>query len=249
MLRVFCLVFSAILISSCASTSNKDEERAALHLKIGTALLNQGQYPAALSELLKAEKLDPTNPIVQNNLGLSYFVRDRLDLAEKHIRKALSLQPKYTDARNNLGRLLIEKKNYSDAIKELKLASQDLTYNDPSKLMANLGHAYYLNGNFQDARDTFLEALKYRRHDCFSMTLYGQSLYRLKNYNLSTRALDEAIRTCQNNAKEEPYYFSAISYLKLGQRAQAFARLKEYVDTFPKGTFTAKAKNLMQEIQ
>lgn len=249
MLRQLGLILITLLFTACASVTEKDNERAELHLKIGTALLNQGQYPAALSELLKAEKLDSSNPMIQNNLGLAYFVRGRFDLAERHIRRALSLNPKYTDARNNLGRLLIEQKQYRDAVKELKLATQDLTYSEPSGPLLNLGHAYYLSGNFEAAQKVLIEALNYKRQNCFGMTLYGQTLYRLRKYPQSTEAFDEAVRICESSAKEEPYYFSALSHLKLGQRSQAYARLKEYLDSFPKGTYSAKVKNLMREIQ
>jgi Tfp pilus assembly protein PilF len=202
-----------------------------------------------LAELLTAEKLDSSNPVIQNNLALAYLVRGRLKEAETHVRQALDLNPKYTDARNNLGRILIEKKDYAGAIKELKVAIQDLTYPEPQRPLANLGEAYFLSGRYEDARKVLLEALQNQRTDCFSMALYGRSLYQLKQYSQAADSLDEATRTCESNNREEPFYYSALSYVKLGKSDQAYARLKECVETFPRGHYTARAKNLMREIQ
>lgn len=240
---------SLLLICACASTSGRDPKRAALHLKNGTALLAQGQYPAAMSELLTAERLDPDNPVTHNNLGLSYLVRDRINKAEQHLKKALKLDPKYTDARNNLGRVYIQQKRYPAAIEELKVAVQDLTYPHPQRPLYNLGEAYFYTGNYEQAQKVLLEALQYRREDCLTMTLYGRTLFELKNYSMASQALDEATRTCAQPSKEEPYYFSALSYLKLGQSNQAYARLKECLENFPKGRYAGRAQSLMREIR
>ncbi len=249
MLRWILISVLGMSLCGCATVSKNDPKRADLHLKIGTALLRQGQYPAALSELLTAEKLDDTNPVIQNNLGLAYLVRGRLELAEKHIRRALQLTEKYTDARNNLGRVLIEQKRYPEAIKELRSASQDLTYPEPQRPLTNLGEALFLSKKYPEAKKSLFEALKYQRNDCVAMALYGRTLYELKDYEIASESLDEAIRTCQNENKEEPYYFSALSYLKLGQTNQAYSRLKECIEAFPRGNYTARAQTLMKEIE
>ncbi len=115
MLRFFLVWILLFTAASCASWGPRDPEQAELHLRVGSSLLESGSYPQALSELLKAEELDPENAMIQNNLGLVYFARERLELSEKHIRRAIALDPKFTDAKNNLGRVLIESKKYEEA--------------------------------------------------------------------------------------------------------------------------------------
>ena len=91
MLR-FCASVILIFLTAigCASQKVKDREtRAQLHMQMGTSHLQQGNYPLALKELLNAEELDPDNPHIQNNLALAYFVRNKLNKAEEHFRKAL----------------------------------------------------------------------------------------------------------------------------------------------------------------
>ena len=47
---------------------------ARLHLQIGTSQLESGNYPQAIEELLKAEKLDSSDPVIQNNPKLSILI-------------------------------------------------------------------------------------------------------------------------------------------------------------------------------
>ena len=105
----YLLVFAWLAIVSGCTTLGGDHKKAEILLRLGTSQIEAGDYPSAMRTLLEAEKNDPSNPVVQNNLGLVYFFRDRIDLAEKHIRNAVSLKPDYTDAKNNLGRILTER--------------------------------------------------------------------------------------------------------------------------------------------
>ena len=62
------LVYSmAVFLVGCASQRKEDRERAVLHMKMGTGYLSQGNYPRAMTELTKAESLDPDNPSILNN--------------------------------------------------------------------------------------------------------------------------------------------------------------------------------------
>src|SRR4051812_29995844 len=104
--RLWIAIFFLVSIG-CAGRSDRVKERAQLHLQMGTAHLTQGNYPAALNELLQAEQLDKDNPVIQNNLGLAYGVRNRWKEAEQHYRRALELDSRFSDARTNLARLFI----------------------------------------------------------------------------------------------------------------------------------------------
>src|SRR5690348_9269132 len=95
-------VFAALLMS-CVSEDKTHE--ADLHLQIGSGHLSQGHYPEAIRELRISESLNPDNPVLQNNMAIALYARNRFADAETHFLKALDLKPDYTDARNNLGRL------------------------------------------------------------------------------------------------------------------------------------------------
>ncbi|MBX7232386.1 MAG: tetratricopeptide repeat protein [Bdellovibrionales bacterium] len=242
-ISILCL--STLSFINCASKGLNDSQRAAYHLQMGNGHLHKGNYPAALGEFLKANELDPGNPLINNQLGLAYFVRGRLDLAEQYFRSALKINEKFTEARNNLGRTLIEEKKYKAALSELKIAASDLVYGTPEKTYANLGTAYFHLQDFNNAEKNFLEALRLRRNNCSVNMYYGRTLYEMGVYEKAALALDQAIDFCKTTKIEEPYYFSALTYLKMGSKEQAIERLEQQIAEFPSGQYKEKSLSLL----
>lgn len=238
-----------ILPLSCAPGQASEVHRAQLHLQIGTALLVKGNYPGALQELLTAERLDKRNPVIQNNLALAYFVRQKYAEAEEHIQAALASSPNYTDARNNLGRVYIETGRYDKAIEVLKLANEDLTYPYPDKTLTNLGIAYFYKGKFAVARDYLKKSLGLKRDNCVSFNFYGRSLFELSEFTLAAETFDQAINLCKPSSFDEPHYFGALSYYKIGDKPRAIARLEELVSLYPSGKYYSQAKTMLELIR
>lgn len=247
----------ATFLVSCASQNpTKDKDDAALHLQIGTTLFTNKKYPAALTELLIAEKLDPANPTVQNNIALTYFVRDRFDLALKHVDRAIALRPDYTEARNNRARILIERGEYAAAIEEAKRVTQDLTYGFPIRGWTNISLAYFRKGDFANARDSATQALKIERGSCFAQTILGRSLLELgiaanapRQIHDAAETLDRAIVACRPEGQDEAAYFAGLAHYKLGKSATAVARLQELLKDYPEGRYVKKAESLLEIIK
>lgn len=228
---------------------SQDAEKAELYLRMGTANFENGNYPGALSDLLKAEELDRNNASVQNNLGLTYFMRQRYDLAEKHLRRALSIESKYTEARNNLARVLIEMGRFKDAEKEIKVVLDDLTYPAVDKAYINLGLAQFNQKNYQGAKQSFLQAMNASRDNCVANAYYGRSIFELKDYQLAAPALDTAIGFCQRALYDEPHYYSALTYYRLGQKEKSMARFSEIIKIYPEGKYRDKSKAMLELIR
>lgn len=221
------LILLLLFSVGCQTKPPVNNKQARLHMRLGTTQLQQGNYPAALKNLLLAEKSLPENAILQNNLGLAYYVRDKFELAEKHVKKAVFLDPKYTEARNNLGRIYIQLGKYDEAIKELKIAVRDLTFEKPENSFSNLGIAYFNKKQYKTSFKLLKKSLKIRRKHCQTYTYYGRSLYELKRYQLSADALQNAITTCEGVDDEAAKYYGALSQLKIGNEVQAKAILEE----------------------
>ncbi len=250
MQQLIALILAIPLLISCASKDqNKAKGDAALHLQMGTALFTNKKYPAALNELLIAEKLDPSNPTIQNNLALTYFVRDRFDLAILHIDRAIKLNPLYTEARNNRARILIERGQYAEAIEEAKRVTQDLTYQFPIRGLTNISLAYFRKGDFKNARDSATEALKVERNNCFAQTVLGRSLLEIGNHKDAAETLDRAIVACVAEGQDEAAYFAGLANYKLGKSATAVARLKDVLKNYPNGNYAKKAESLLEIIK
>ncbi|MDZ4676451.1 MAG: tetratricopeptide repeat protein [Oligoflexia bacterium] len=239
------LLFMGLI--SCSSSSLR-KEQAQLHLKIGTSHLMKGHYPQALKVLLEAEKLDPEDPVIQNNLGLAYFVRKEYELALTHMNKALQLNPKYSDARNNLGRVYIELTRYDAAILELNTVTKDLTYPTPEKAYVNLGLAHLKKNDTNHALQSFKKAMEANNRFCPGHNYYGQALFQLQKYEAAADAFENALKLCNNNY-DEAHYYTGLCYYKLGQREKAKARLEEVVKLYPDSEYSGKAKSMLKIIQ
>jgi Tfp pilus assembly protein PilF len=249
MLKTWCLLGFIFVSIGCSSLRSNDEELAKVHLQIGTSQLNSGSYPQALSELLLSESLNPDDPITQNNLGLAYFFRERADLAEIHLRKALKLKSDYSDARSNLSRILIDRGRYQEAIKEAQIVTQDLTYPTPEKPLINIGMAQFKLGNYGLAQRTFQKAIDYQRDNCTAQSFYGRCLFEQHEYSKAAEALDRAASFCQRSQFDEPHYYSALSYYELGQKQKAESRLEGLLKLYPQGKYTEKAKTMLETIR
>ena len=121
------LIILLFTLSSCTTSGKSDRARAGLHMQIGTGYLTKGLYPQALIELLKAEHLDPKNPLILNNLGLAYYVRGKTKMAEDKFRAAIRELPNFSDAKNNLERVFVDTQRASDAVRLLSEVECDLT--------------------------------------------------------------------------------------------------------------------------
>lgn len=218
-------------------------------MQLGTGHLQNNRYPAALRELIAAERLDPKNPFIQNNLGLTYYLRDQLELAAKHLRLAVKIEPRYSDARNNLARVYIDMEKFDLAIEQLNLAKEDLTYPYPEKTYLNLGLAYFSSKQYEQAQEALLKSIGYERENCYSNTLYGRALYELRRYRTAASTLDRAILFCRERQFEEPHFFSALSYLRMGRKDEAKSRFQEIISLYPESSFARRSQALLERTQ
>ncbi len=152
-LTVFCVV-------SCATANIKVQKQQGEALRnLGEEYYRQGDYTSALREFLKSEELYPDDPFLQNDLGLTYKAKKRLDLAAKHFKKALEIKPDYAPAKNNLGTVYLDKKDWDTAIKYFKEVSENMLYATPHLALANLGWAYYNKKDYTLSETYYLKAL------------------------------------------------------------------------------------------
>ncbi len=87
------------------------------HYQLGAVYLRKKLYAKAIAELQKAIK-EPDAPLPEayNALGYVYFCQEQYDLAIKHYREALELQPQYIAALNNLAHAYEKKRLIPQAI-------------------------------------------------------------------------------------------------------------------------------------
>lgn len=219
------------------------------HLSLGTSYYHQQLFPEALREILKAQKLEPRNPITLNALGLAYHARGRSDLGIKAIKEALDYNPDYTEARNNLVRVYIDSKKFKAAEAELIIVKKDLTYGALDKVFLNEGLLYYDQNKYSLALEPFSKAIDYSRNNCSAHHFYGRTLFELKKYPESAMALDRAVAFCQKSGNDEPHYFSALAHYRSGDKRKAAVRFEEILQLYPNGQYYQRSKSLLEMVR
>jgi tetratricopeptide (TPR) repeat protein len=102
------------------------------HYNLGLAYLNLKQNQAAVGELVEANRLNPSEPMVLNNLALAQGGAGDPSSAIAILKDALRLDPTLIEAHNNLGAFLFEQERFKEARLEFLL----VLARDPSSVSA-----------------------------------------------------------------------------------------------------------------
>jgi tetratricopeptide (TPR) repeat protein len=146
------------------SESNKEFERAielnpnypsAHHWYARENLTIMGNFDRALSEMRRAQELDPLSLIINANFGKAYFNARRYDEAIQQLRKTLEIDPNFFVAHHYLGSAYAMKGDYSDALSEYQKAHQ-LNEDDPH-VVALTGRLYAVTGKKTEALATIAQ--------------------------------------------------------------------------------------------
>jgi len=172
-------------------------DRARMFVEIANGALVEGDPTSALQALARAESEDTSLPELYHTKALAYYVKHDLDTAIQAGRKAVELKPTYSDAKNTLGKLLLEAGKYEEAIAPLSQAANDPLYNDTYKAWTNLGILKYRKNDFNESAKYFDHAvLDAPGRSCIAHYYLGhirlkesQISAAIKEYDSSTRKL------------------------------------------------------------
>lgn len=195
-----CLFFCLLFLVSCASKHldfEKQKEIAFATQRLGEEHYNSGNYTAALTNLLEAYKTIPSDPYLNNSLGLTYMAKERYELAATHFKKAVSVKKDYTQATNNLGAAYLKQEKWDQAIQCFEQVSQSLLYATPEVPLANLGWAYFQQGMFEKATLYFEKSLDIQPN--FFIAVHG-----LASIYIETRDYYRAIDVLHRALEADP---------------------------------------------
>jgi tetratricopeptide (TPR) repeat protein len=127
------------------------------HYNFGICLAAERKSADAADLFRKALAVNPHHAGALSALGQLAEVEGRVDEAEASYRKALAENPGDPVVRFNIGRMLIARRQYSEAIAELgPLALAD--HPDRARFLFGLGTAYVLSGDVATGRKYSVEA-------------------------------------------------------------------------------------------
>ncbi len=93
-----------------------------LHYSLGAVYKMQGEYDKAIQEMLTGVALNPTNPDILTEISRTYATEGQYGKAIQFAQQALSLDPTSARLHGNLGVMLYQNDEYSNAANELTLA-------------------------------------------------------------------------------------------------------------------------------
>ena len=232
----------------CAGTSNPEKIKAGRAARnVGQAYLVQGNFTAALNELLRAETLNPDDPILHNYLGLAYRGKERPDLAIIHFNQALSLMPNYAVARNNLGETYLALKEWNKAIAVFQTLSKDMLYATPHFADLNLGWAYYNTQDIASAQKHYQKALSFYQNGMPKDVNYVKALRGLGRCHLARGDWNGAQAQFQTGLALAPNF--APLYLDMGRLWKALRQPDKAREAFSQVTTLAPDSNLDHQAQ
>ncbi|HSB33957.1 MAG TPA: tetratricopeptide repeat protein, partial [Nitrospirota bacterium] len=92
--------------------------RGSAYLKLGTVFNRLGRHQEAVTNFQKATKFFPKDPVLHNNLAVSYGKLGKLNEEIKLLEKAISLRPRYATARYNLAMVYLQQGKRAQALKQ-----------------------------------------------------------------------------------------------------------------------------------
>jgi len=202
------LVFITFALQGCTiseitgSNLQKDpEKRIEVGLQAATAYLKGNDIENALRHLKKVLELDPKNAEAHQTMALIYTKENDLQKAESYYQKAIKYDEKLSSARNNYATLLYSLGRYEAAIEQLKVASEDLSYDNRAQAVQNLGLSYNKLGQTDNAEASFQTALRLNPKLAQSLLELTDILLQRKQYKLAGRYLNEYASITRHTAR------------------------------------------------
>src|SRR5579872_69603 len=118
-----------------------------------------GRFDEAITEMRKAENLDPLSLIINADLAELLSLAHSYDESIRQSLKTIEMDPNFALAHNQLAQAYLQEHMYAEAVAELQKAVE-LSRNSPT-CVANLARAYVASGNREEAVK-LLKALKRR---------------------------------------------------------------------------------------
>jgi tetratricopeptide (TPR) repeat protein len=130
-------------------------------------------------------------------LGTIYSLQKKFDLSEKHYREALSINPDFTPAANNLAYLLAEQgRNYDEAL-TLVLKADKQKPDDPF-IKDTLGWIYYRMGEYDKAVQLLTESTEKIPDNAILHYHLGMALFKKGETQLAKRHFEKALKLNNN---------------------------------------------------
>lgn len=204
------VLVSTLFVLGCQTTGTnsklgeKDPAKAVqLRTQIAAEYIRSGDLDRAKQELDQALKINSRS--AEANLMMGVLLQQEgspinIKSAEDYFKRAISLNPKQAQARNNYGTYLFQQTRYAEAIEQFSVAGTTLGYEQRATALENLGRTYLMLNDDVKAEQAFTQALQANRNSVIARLELSELLYYQQSYTLAGQMYEDYIRyTGQTN--------------------------------------------------
>lgn len=140
--------------------SGKGEATAKVHVELGMAYVQLGNYTVALDEARVALQSDYNHAPAYHLMGLVYMAIDDTNLARENFRRALEIAPNDPEFNNSYGWFQCVTGNVQDGLARLAASARNPYYRTPTRPYTNAGLCHLRQGNDTAAEEEFRRAVQ-----------------------------------------------------------------------------------------
>lgn len=191
-------------LKATTSTTGEESElqtRARIHTELASGYYGLGNLGVALEEVNEALRADPNYGPAHNVAGLIYAGLKEDRLAQQSFERALSINPLDSDANNNYGLFLCQRKHEGAAIKYFLAALRNPLYQNPDRSYFNAGVCSRRRGDTAAAEGYFQSALKVRPNQPQALYQLADLEYLRGNFAEAKVYLGHLTKIAQANAE------------------------------------------------
>jgi Tfp pilus assembly protein PilF len=242
------LLVSCATLDSPKPTKLTSAQKAEIMVQAAFAAVQEGDPTGALQALVQAEELSPKSPNVHHVKAIAYFTKKLMPQAIASAKRAVELDPKFSDGHNTLGRILLETGDSKGAEAALLKSANDPLYRDAFKSRINLGILNYNLGKFPSARTYFDSAIQESPTGaCIAYYYRGNLLIKQNRVNEAIKDYDQATKKLCTHFTDA-HLALGIAYQRNGQNDKAKRKFLSISELFPDTPAADQAMNLLKDI-
>jgi type IV pilus assembly protein PilF len=221
--RAAAVTFGIVLVA-CSSgkvgSGGNRVEAAQFNMQLAIDYFRQGDLNQAKEKLDRALEQDPRNAKTHSTAGFLYAQLREPDKAERHYERAVSLDPKDPEIRNNFSVFLCGQGKFARGEKQALEAIADPLYRTPELALYNAGLCAQGAKDDKRAENYFRRALAVQPRFAPALLEMAAVEYRTQNY-LPARAFIERYMSAQRPPSPQALLLAVRIERALGNRATA----------------------------
>lgn len=205
--------------------------RARVHTELAAGYFELGNMSVALEEIGVALRTDANYGPAYGVAALIYSALKEDRLAEQNYAQALRINPLDSDANNNYGWFLCQRKREQEGIKHILDAMRNPLYRNADRSYVNAGLCSRQRGDLPGAEDYFQRALKLRPNQLQALYQMADIAYARGDYATARNYLARFTQTATPHA--EVLWLGVRVERKLGDRNSEASYALQLSRNFP----------------